>query len=271
VSTASRRPGPSCPRGGRRHRTGRARPPLSSHLRGEHGGAPVPCGTGAPKELQHHLPALLLRRPSLSADPTGTLSGIRGSRLLDRRPPHSRCPAVPGRTNSARAIPMVRGSSVLPSTYRCSYCTRAGSRRLYRGTAHLLRCRVLRTATAGTATCWRPLITAGHPVRPSVPSPSCVCSGFGTPPPHRPAHCVYCSCFPAVRLCQALRSLLATRETITTSPPNVYSSDHRFNDVRSGGNVPEPVRTRSALSRWCWSDARGLRRGGGCAAPAGRK
>lgn len=35
---------------------------------------------------------------------------------------------------------------------------------------------------------WRPLITAGHPVRSSVPSPSCNRSGFGTPPPHRPAN-----------------------------------------------------------------------------------
>ncbi|AUH43355.1 hypothetical protein CXR04_27195 [Streptomyces sp. CMB-StM0423] len=33
----------------------------------------------------------------------------------------------------------------------------------------------------------RPLIIAGHPVRPSVPSPSCHKPGFGTPPPHRPA------------------------------------------------------------------------------------
>ncbi len=32
-------------------------------LRGAHGGAPVPYGSGAPKELLHHLPALVLRRP----------------------------------------------------------------------------------------------------------------------------------------------------------------------------------------------------------------
>lgn len=36
---------------------------------------------------------------------------------------------------------------------------------------------------------WRPLITAGHPVRSSVPSPSCDKPGFETPPPNRPAHC----------------------------------------------------------------------------------
>ena len=40
---------------------------------------------------------------------------VRGSRLLDRRPPHYRCPAVPGLSDSARAILMARGSSVLPS------------------------------------------------------------------------------------------------------------------------------------------------------------
>ncbi len=62
--------------------------------------------------------------------------------------------------------------------------------------------RVLRPALAGTATAStavyrsrRPLITAGHPVRPSVPSPSCDNPGFGTPPAHRPANCdfVYCA------------------------------------------------------------------------------
>jgi len=75
----------------------------------------VPYGTRAPKELLHHLPALILRRPSVSADPTEMLSGLLGSRLLDRRPPHYRCPAVPGFTTSARAILMALGSSVLPS------------------------------------------------------------------------------------------------------------------------------------------------------------
>jgi hypothetical protein len=74
----------------------------------------VPYGTRAPKEL-HHLPALILRRPSVSADPTWLLSWVRGSRLLDRRPPHYRCPAVPGPKTSARAILMVLRSSVLPS------------------------------------------------------------------------------------------------------------------------------------------------------------
>lgn len=53
--------------------------------------------------------------------------------------------------------------------------------------------------------------------------------GFGTPPPNRPAYCWYC--WSAVRLCQT--SLIsATRETIPTPPPNVYSGRHRFSRAR---------------------------------------
>jgi hypothetical protein len=74
---------------------------------------------------------------------------------------------------------------------------------------------------------WWPLITAGHPVRSSVPSPSCNNPGFETPPPHRPAHCNYLllpgsSCLPGPAV------FLATRETITRTASNVYSSQHRF-------------------------------------------
>ena len=53
---------------------------------------------------------------------------------------------------------------------------------------------------------WQPLITAGHPVRRSVPSPSCTSPGFGAPPPNRPAYCTCGYCCPAVRICQALLS-----------------------------------------------------------------
>ncbi|MDH6627165.1 hypothetical protein M2271_004989 [Streptomyces sp. LBL] len=83
----------------------------------------------------------------------------------------------------------------------------------------------------------RPLITAGHPVRSSVPSPSCKRSGFGTPPPHRPAHCNCVYCCPAVRFCQG-PLISATRETITTSRPDVYSDQHRFSRVGRRGNRP---------------------------------
>ncbi|EFL27490.1 LOW QUALITY PROTEIN: hypothetical protein SSOG_07203, partial [Streptomyces himastatinicus ATCC 53653] len=98
-----------------------------------------------------------------------------------------------------------------------------------------LHCWVLRTALTELRYCSRrPLSTAGHPVRSSVPSPSCNNPGFGTPPPHRPANC-YCGyCWPAVRLCQA-PLISATRETITTPPPNVYSSRHRFPRGRRRG------------------------------------
>ena len=141
------------------------------------------------------------------------LSGVRGSRLLDRRPPHYRCPAVPGLSHSARAILMALGSSVLPSgqhllmgtaycsvllvtwgsaTLRqpvpCPSCVCSGLEPLpnfparapaadaiYRGTTnrHCGYCVLpLRSCSR------RPLITAGHPVRSSVPSPSCNTPGF---------------------------------------------------------------------------------------------
>ena len=75
----------------------------------------MPYGTRAPKELATPsagpgtAPAFCFRRPGRNA------AGARGSRLLDRRPPHYRCPAVPGLKTPARAILTVPGSSVLPS------------------------------------------------------------------------------------------------------------------------------------------------------------
>lgn len=77
---------------------------------------------------------------------------------------------------------------------------RVRSRRLHRGTAHLLHCGYcelhLRVPPPrGPRYCSRrPPITAGLPVRPSVPSPSCDHPGFGTPPAHRTAHCDYLYC-----------------------------------------------------------------------------
>ena len=70
---------------------------------------------GPRRNLLHHRPTLILRQPTVSAYPAELMPGARGSRLLDRRPPHYRCPAVPGLRTSARAILTVPGSSVLPS------------------------------------------------------------------------------------------------------------------------------------------------------------
>jgi hypothetical protein len=193
----------------------------------------VPYGTRAPKELLHHLPALEVGRPSVSARPSGMPPGVRGSRMRDRRPPHYRCPAVPGLTTSARAILMALGSSVLPSginhlpTAGTALLRTAGdancSVTYYSATVrqpapspvlHLL---WLGTplpnlpARAPAADAFTEVLltdfTAGYcalhlqvpltaapdhcgPPGPVVsPSPSCSCSGFGTPPPHRPTYC----------------------------------------------------------------------------------
>ncbi len=116
----------------------------------------MPFGTRAPKELLHHLPALVMRRPSVSADPPERGREMRGSRLLDRRPPHYRCPAVPRLKTSARAILMALRSSVLPS----------GNNHSSNGYCVLL---VIRTAQ-------RPVVA---PLFGSQPRrPSCVCSGL---------------------------------------------------------------------------------------------
>ncbi|GAA5707546.1 hypothetical protein Save01_08415 [Streptomyces avermitilis] len=82
-------------------------------------------GTRAPKELLHHLPASVLRRPTEVRTAARYAGGMRGSRMRDRRPPTYRCPAVPGLTSYARAILMALNSSVLPSepiTCQNRYC-----------------------------------------------------------------------------------------------------------------------------------------------------
>lgn len=224
-----------------------------------------------PKELLHHLPALLLCRPSVTAHPTETLSGMLGSRLLDRRPPHYRCPAVPGLKTSARAILMAPNSSVhslIAGTAGDATCSVACHSATLRQPAPVRlscicsglepHCRTSRcarpqptpspryhslTSLLGTANCTyttataycsrRPLITAGHPVRLSVPSPSCNNPGSGTPPPHRPAHCNY-GLLPGSSCLPGPLSLWPTRETITTPLPNVYSSQHRFSACPTG-------------------------------------
>ena len=277
----------------------------------------MPSGTRAPKELLHHLPALVLRRLSVSADPTWILSGVRGSRLLDLRPPHYRCPAVPGPKTFARAILMMPGSSVLPSGINCfPYCcdancpvtcwsatvrqvspvarpapalawnptaeppgARARSRRLHRGTTSLTsllattNCTLRVLLMAAPDHCGPPgpvvsPVTVLHQpwLRNSTTAPSCELRLRVLPPGSSflPSPAVF----------------LATRETITTPPPNVYSSHHRFSVARRRGN-----RTRPATGReWgahrpgtgCgWALADRMRRpwhsGGTGDAPGGRR
>jgi hypothetical protein len=176
----------------------------------------VPYGTRAPKELLHHLPALILRRPSVSADPTGMLSGLLGSRLLDRRPPHYRCPAVPGFNASARAILMALGSSVLPS----------GINHLLRGDCVLL---VMRT------TPWprtAPLF-GSQPRR-----PSCVCSGLE---PHcRTSRCARPQPTPSPRYCSPPRRspIAASRRAASSSWWRSTATQPRTRVIRHGWPTP---------------------------------
>lgn len=172
----------------------------------------MPFGTKAPKELQHHLPALVLRRPSVSAQPPDTPTGVRGSRMRDRRPPTYRCPAVPGLASSARAILMVLDSSVLPS--------------------EPITCKQgLHTAGTATASIAVLLTAAPRHFRPPGPvvSPVAVVQqpGFETPPPHRhtwTAARQFVSAGPC--------SISATKEIVITKTSNVYSGEHRFAAAR---------------------------------------
>jgi hypothetical protein len=88
------------------------------------------------------------------------LSGARGSRLLDRRPPHYRCPAVPGLSHSARAILMARDSSVHPSGQHLLMGLR---------TADCSVLRVMRTADG---------LGKRHPFGSRPRRPSSICSGL---------------------------------------------------------------------------------------------
>jgi len=181
----------------------------------------VPYGTRAPKELATPsadpgtAPTFCFRRPGRNAP------GARGSRLLDRRPPHYRCPAVPGLKTPARAILTVPGSSVLPSEIS----------HLPSGTAYYM-------AAFDSAALRQP----GPVARPASALAQDHAAGLPgarvrSRRHHRgTAHRLRCR--PAVHLCQALLSLWVTRETIPTQPLNVYSSHHRLFDVGETGNLP---------------------------------
>lgn len=198
-----------------------------------------------PEGLLHHLPALVLRRPSVSAFPTEMPAGMLGSRLLDRRPPHYRCPAVPGARKAARAILMASNSSVLPSLFvlfgsqprqpschcsglephcRTSRCARpqpTPSPR-YHSLIPLRVQRVLLAAAPEICGPPGPVVSSVAVLQPpwlrnSTTAPSCA------------LQLRYCC--PAVHVCRALPPVWATRETITTSLTNVYSDKDRFSCV----------------------------------------
>ena len=193
-------------------------------------------GTRAPKELLHHLPTLILHRPPVSADPTELLSGIRGSRLLDRRPPHYRCPAVPGLKTSARAILMAPGSSVLPSEPIS----------LTEGELH----------TADTAYCCWPAIA---PLFDSQPRRlSCICPGlephcrtsrYARPQP-TPSPRVLLTDFTAVLRTALAGTALAV--LLTTAPDHCGPPGPVVSLVavlhRSGFETPPPHRPATALT-----------------------
>lgn len=160
--------------------------------------------------------------------------------MRDRRPPHYRCPAVPGLRTARPGDP--DGAWLLRSFLWINHLPNGNCVLLVLRTAGGLsqrhfgsqlcrpscicfglepHCRTSRcvrpqptpsprycslTSLRGTANCTcygycsrRPLITAGHPVRSPVPSPSCNQPGFETPSPHRPAHCNCGYCGPAAR------------------------------------------------------------------------
>ena len=157
---------------------------------------------GPRRNLLHHRPTLVLRRPSVSADPAVTLPGVRGSRLLDRRPPHYRCPAVPGLKSHARAILTVPGSSVLPSAIShlpsaTAYCTVACESATLRQPAPSpvlpwlrTRCRTSRRArpqpTPAPEYC---SLTSLPPGSSSLPGPT-VSLGYGRNRTHKTAGCL---------------------------------------------------------------------------------
>jgi hypothetical protein len=142
-----------------------------------------------------------MRRPSVSADPTGMLSGVLGSRLLDRRPPHYRCPAVPGFNASARAILMALGSSVLPS-----------------GINHLPTERVLRTA--GETNCNYSVACHSATLRQPAPSPVLRLLWLGTPLPNLPVRAPAADAFTEVPLTDLTAGYreLHLRELLTAAP-----------------------------------------------------
>ncbi|CQR63507.1 Hypothetical Protein sle_40480 [Streptomyces leeuwenhoekii] len=155
---------------------------VDSPLCGARGGALAPYGTRAPKELLHHLPASILRRPAVFARPPDTPTGVRRSRIRDRRPPAYRCSAVPGlmslHPGDPDGVRFLRSSLCthhLPSGHCVPRRARPQLDALAEETAQSQHCCAALLALQPRSCSRQPLTTAGRPVRSSVPSPSCDC------------------------------------------------------------------------------------------------
>jgi hypothetical protein len=163
-----------------------------------------------PRRNCNHLPALVLRRPSVSARPPGTPTGVRGSRMRDRRPPAYRCPAVPGLASAARAILMALDSSVLPEPITCRDVTA-------RSVLRPRHCGPLRGGPSSLRAARSGSQSRRHRATPA--------SGFH----HRTVMRVLrpgSSCLPG------LSSISAMRETISIRAANVYRGESRFRVVQ---------------------------------------
>jgi hypothetical protein len=106
----------------------------------------------------------------------------------------------------------------------------------------------------------RPLITAGHPVRSPVPSPSCNNPGFATPPPHRPANCTcgYCSArqFVSARPC-CLSGLRENHNHATGPMSTPTNTDFRAFDSEVVGLEQRRTRDHGAVTAWLTGRRRG--------------
>jgi hypothetical protein len=175
-------------------------------------------------------------------------SGMRGSLLLDRRPPHYRCPAVPGFVvrpgdpDGARILRSFLGDRLLwgwvlpchpvraPAADAFTEVLPADFTAVTTVTANCVYWYCIYRPAYGGPWCRGPPGAVAGPVA-LPPQP-----GFET----RISAPSYAYFWPAVRPLPGLAVPLATRETITTPTSNVYSGKGRFPRVGPGGNDGRP-------------------------------